>query len=446
MSERVVYLKDIGKYLVRHWKAAIILMLVLGVALNFFAVYKETGSAQGPDAKKDAVIALEEGLSEREIADARTAADGYMLVYDQIMSETGRIKESPLFLLDAAAAFEDRLLYRVRTEESLPQGADDGILLKNYAEVLTGSLVKTLIEEGLSEEEACKIRDLSDVEAEDGFLIVRAFSENEETVVKAGASMKKAVDRAAETIKASGEKTEFVLVSEDCRKGAETSLVKARAKKLEVLQESSGVLPVFSENLSSAAKKYFNALVEYKKGFVERAGAVRKWFYPKWTALGVLGGLFLFLLLFGLVYLFSAKIRNSEEVREGLGIPAVFDISLNGGKKSGAVSAGKGIASMLDRIRYGENGGSVRKVTVITGSEENEFQEKLKTAMTEAGIEADVIEDFHAEENLLKRVSASDGLLFVKRIGKDRFDEMNREIEAVKPSGKPVFGAILLRD
>ncbi|MDO4460277.1 MAG: hypothetical protein Q4C42_09440 [Clostridia bacterium] len=174
--------------------------------------------------------------------------------------------------------------------------------------------------------------------------------------------------------------------------------------------------------------------------------------------LGFIGGVVIVCGVYFLIYIFGRNIRNEDDIREVFGVRVLGTVNAGEKKKLfGFIDRWLGklfykrryvysneeryeMITSGARISMAKNNLSKVFVTGVSADEDSrKFAEKLAETLG-ANSGKSVLDDPVS----LEKMSESDGIVLVERIGESSFDDIRKELELVKENNIKVIGAVVI--
>lgn len=474
MKERVIYLKDLFYYVCRKWRVALVMMLLFAVAFNFYGWYRAKAAAESIDVSaEDTLNALKEGLTERQIMDAEDRARNYCSYYRQYMDLGDYMDHSVYFKLNPSAVPTYEAVYYVE-ETAKPQAAlsdnssgETSDVLYAFASYVGSDEVRDRI--GAAMEMQDRIQYISELylaEVSGNTLKLTVFAEDEAKAKNAGEALKTAIEEKQDSFRdIYGEYTLF-LVSEHSCTAADPRIIEGHSKVTSRNVELESIMQSTGNNLPSAAKKYYEALLDRdsseiiddtSKKSTPRISLLR----PKWILIGLVLGGVLFVLFYAFRYVFSNRIQTAEELEDYYGIPVLSRV--RSGKTGTCIDKAvrrlftrhevlfdpeTGVKTAAEEMLFFSSKERPSLIICSDGArpEEIEFVEALAKALKENGAAVSTFQNIYRSVASVKTLSEADGIVYIRSLRRSMRSALEAELKEAGKVGTKVIGAVALSD
>ena len=163
-------------------------------------------------------------------------------------------------------------------------------------------------------------------------------------------------------------------------------------------------------------------------------------FNVKYIAIGIVGGAFMVILLFAVLYSVSGKLRISEDLRYAFGLSVISEVTDADESKIDVINSEIGLAA---------SNINASKICII-GASKDEAASKLRDAITKgvktkSGIEnCETCNDVINSISDMETMSGSEAVVLVEKKNCSRYENIAKELELCDKYGVKVLGAVVM--
>lgn len=455
----VINFKDLCLNIFLHWRSIIACTLIFAVLLCGCKYVKDSKAAPQSSAAAASLEQLAKGMSAEQLATAKGAVSCKRL-FD---AHSEYIYESPLFKVPFGSVPTVNLVYNVSCGNAFEAASAFSSRIKSeelYSKMKSAAKAEFDVSY-ISDFIYCSVA--SDENAGNNsaaVITVSIHGENKEQCsAMADAAAKFAEDKAAELKKVypdlSVEKVsaEYSVSSSENIRLSQQNAVNLYNNLRSALKESITLL-------DSAENAYYDAAVKNLSSDEPIVIAIGKKpsISKKFAVLGAALGFVLSVFWHFAAYLFSRKVKSTEDIkcRYNLFVFGLLDSDTK--KKKSAVDrfiiklfSGR---SHADPVKSAERGialaaekSGAKKLLVIAGNSISE--EKSVLSLTEdlknSGLNLELAQSPYETADTLDSLASADAVLLVKKIGKSRYEEIYCEEELCRRYGKDLLGIVVLK-
>lgn len=189
--------------------------------------------------------------------------------------------------------------------------------------------------------------------------------------------------------------------------------------------------------MTSAQKSYYNVLVkelsDTDMSETENELSVPGVVQPRWIVIGAVLGIIIGIMAISFSYILSGKLRTATDLERPFGIPVLaceHDPDLN--------SISRGIARLLN-----EKGSQTIYISIVDTQSARNIKLKLAQELKNAGVMVLSPED--EGTTYVGNISKAGAVLFVEQIGKSKYSDIEKHVNACRNYGVPAIGSIVLK-
>ncbi len=487
MDSVKIDLFDMIRRLFHQWKFILIVTLICGLVfegIGYARAYldyrqelqgvKEEEEANQAEEYLNDLEDMEEDLTEREIAEAQSAATAYPGYMAQYEKELLYCQNAIKMQLDPNGVPTYTIHYTISS-------ADPDTQIENLVASVVSDMI---INEETSEEirnavgwntELSYIEELMEVEA-GGIIssddtIMDILNTVNQITVQIQAPNKEACETIAGIIKARIEQSsqqlmdtygefELTLISETYVEEADNTLRSYQDARYSALNTLRNSVNSLTSGMTENQKEYYYTLVSY--GIVEKGeeeefvleeeeaesetvvstpGIIRWRFILLGLAIG-------FVLACGYVllrYLLSNNLRLKDDMEESFHVPILGYFPEN--EKRQRFTKEERLEMICAGIRIAMQKVDMKNV-FITGTagdgESKQIMEQIQEALSDTGAEIFIGKDVVYDPSSLEQMTASDGVVFVERVDRSPYADIQKEVELCQMYHIPVIGSVVI--
>lgn len=470
MEEREISLVDLLAEILLHWRMFIAWMAVGAVLLGAFS-YMRSGNAiqQQQTETKRTEQAPEEWLTEEEIRNA-----AYVATYEKTyLSKEAYLAQSPLMKMDANHIYMGEAIIAVEARDR-QVGCD---IEKVYEEIGGGSALISKIAEEFGIEtagvgEMILLSGLTEgnnipqeAEGTNSFKIVVMDSEKD----RCQAILEEVIVFLEERqldIENILDEHKLVIIDKSFGEVSNTAVAEKQQRVLNDIASMKKTLLDEKDKLSDVELQYYDLLVSDEKA--EEKSAPETASVPgisiKYVILGMAMAVFLYAFILLMSYIFTAKVRSTDNLQELYNIPQlgmipankkhkkIFDfvdkwiLSLrNHNKRQFAPEEALGLASVAIKMSAGKE--SLSEICVVgCGLKERSLDvcEKIKAQLREENIHVNILNNVLYDAQAMGELEKEKGAVLVEGVGSTLYQEITEELEILNRQGIRVLGGILV--
>ena len=470
MEEREISLIDLLVEILLHWRMFIIWMVVGAVLLGAFSYVRSGNAAQQQQVEMEKTEqAPEEWLTEEEIQNA-----SYVAAYERAyLSKEEYFAESPLMKMDANHIFMGEAIIAVEAQdrqvgcdiekvyEGIGQG---GALISEIAEefgIETAGVGETIFLNSLTTENITSQK----AEGTNSFKIVVMDSEEDrcQAILEAAVSFLK--ERQPDIESALGEH-KLVIVDKSFGEVSNTAVAEQQQRVLNDIALMKKTLSDEKEKLSDAERQYYNVLTSGEKTEEEAIPetAPVTGVSIKYVILGMVMAAFLYAFILFMIYIFTAKVRSTDNLQELYNIPQLGMIPAgkdhkktfgfvdkwilalrDHNKRQFTSEEALGLASVAIKMSAGKE--SLSEICLVgCGLKERSLDvcEKIKAQLREENIHVDILNNVLYDVQAMGELEKAKGAVLVEGAGSTLYQEITGELEILNRQGIKVLGGILV--
>lgn len=470
MEEREISLVDLLVEILLHWRMFIVWMAVGAVLLGAFS-YMRSGNAiqQQQTETKKTEQAPEEWLTEEEIRNA-----AYVAAYENTyLSKEAYLAQSPLMKMDANHIYVGEAIIAIEAQdrqvgcdiEKVYEGIGAGsALISKIAEefgIETAGVGEMILLNGLT----AGNNTLQEVEGTNSFRIVVMDSEEDRCQAMLETIVAFLKEKQSNIESALG-KHDFIVVDKSFGVVSNTAIAEKQQKVLNDIASMKKTLSDEKDKLSDVERQYYNLLVSGEKA--EENSVPETAPVPgisiKYVILGMVMAAFLYAFILFMIYIFTAKVRSTDNLQELYNIPQlgmipadkkhkkIFDfvdrwiLSLRNRNKRQFISEeALGLASVAIKMSAGKE--SLSEICLVgCGLKERSLDvcEKIKTQLKEENIHTDILNNVLYDAQAMGELEKAKGAVLVEEAGSTMYQEITGELEILNRQGIKVLGGILV--
>ncbi len=487
MDNVKIDLFDLIRRILRQWKLIVVVALICGLAfegIGYARAYldyrqelqgvKEEEEANQADEYLSDLEEMEEDLTEREISEAQTFAALYPVYMTQYEEELLYCQNAVKMQLDP----NDVLTYTVHYTIS---GTDTDI----QNESLIASAVSDMIKnEETSEEirnalgwdtELSYIEELIEVAAGGAIDIDNTIPDSLNTVnqitVQIQAPGREDCETMAGILKSRIEQLslqfqeiygefEMTLVSESYVQVADNTLRSYQDNRYSALNTLRGAINSLTSGMTDDQKEYYYTLISYNiaengeeeefapEGETEEeetavsAPGIIRW---RFIILGLFLGVVLACGYIFLRYIFSKNLRVKDDLEDAFHIPTLGYIPLKG--KRQRFTREERMEMICAGIRIAVQKADLKSI-YLTGTagdgESEKVMEQMQEALADCGAQVSSGRDVACDPASLEQMTASDGVVFVERVDRSPYADIQKEVGLCQMYNVPVIGSVVI--
>ena len=453
-NELEIDLLDLLKRLLKKWYVLGACAVVLALAAAAFSYVRsgKTQPAPSATAVTSQINTLKSALSEDDALITEAAAEIYkteMAYYHDLLNDA---KTSALMKLNPASAYKESAVFSV-TDASKDSSSDPSESIASPVGVLIDSELRANAEEiakkagTLTSDDILKILI---VKTDSSNTVTVSFYSNDKdeasAVINAAVAIAdKAASKAKETfgydVKLAGTYSTFGFDK------AVSDLQYAYTSNLStVLATAKSV----SSTLTKEQTDYFNYLIAHTDGSPDDVivetntdpTPVKRSVSKKYILLGFLGGGFLAVMYYSLRYIFSSRLRTSDDVNTLFGLSVIGTVN--------KANIEKGIEMLAAELALDINKKNAKSVSIIgssTTDASDSFKAKLGSLIKEkcSGTDIKVIKNVLGLESDMKLLSDSEYAVLVEQTDVSKYEDVASELELCKKYEVNTLGSIVIK-
>ena len=470
MEEREISLVDLLAEILLHWRMFIVWMAVGAVLLGVFS-YVRSGSTiqnQQTEAKKTEQEP-KEWLTEEEVRNAT-----YVAAYENVyLSKEAYLAESPLMKMDANHIFMGEAIVTIEAQnrqagcdiekvyEGIGQG---GALISEIAEefgIETAGVDEMIFLNGLTVGNNMS----QEAEGTNSFKIVVMDSEEDQcqAILEAVIAFLKERQSGIESVL--GEH-KLIIIDKSFGEVSNTVVAEKQQRVLNDIESMKKILSDEKDKLSDVERQYYDFLVggeEAEEKSVPETASVPE-ISMKYVILGMVMAAFLYAFVLFMIYIFTAKVRSTDNLQELYNIPQlgmipadkrhkkIFDfvdkwiLSLrNHNKRQFTTEEALGLASVAIKMSAGKE--ALNEICLVgCGLRERSLDvcEKVKTQLEEENIHVNILNNVLYDAQAMGELEKEKGAVLVESAGSTLYQEIIGELEILNRQGIKVLGGILV--
>ncbi len=490
MSNSKIDLFDLIKRILHQWKFILVVMLVCGLVFECFGYARaymdyrrEADSANQEDKPSDQYVQVleneEAGLTEREISEVQVAADAYPLYMRQYQEDLLYCQNAVKMQLDANSVPTYTMHYAIT-------GADvDNQVIDHIASTM---------EEWVVNEETCEeiretlgwdvalsyIEDLIEIKTEEdtdeSVTIVVDSDTGDHVTVQIQSPTKDECQSMAEIVKnhISQETTnlqdrygsfELDLLTETYAEKVDYDLRSFQEGRYTALNNLRGSISGLPSSMTDDQKDYYYDLIAYHAALEsekealageedaeeeiaeEDAAAIAKPGIIRWRfiILGLLLGLILACGYILLRYLLASHLRVKEDMEDTYHVPMLgyFPVSekrqrFTKEERIEMICAGIRVAAQKDDMK------SIYLTGTAGDGESEQIIEQIQASLADSDVQISSGRDVACDPASLEQMTASDGVVFVERVDRSPYADIQKEVELCQTYNIPVIGSVVI--
>lgn len=435
-DEKSISLLDLMFYVLRQWKKMVIVAVIAAVVMVAVGAFK---SYRLYESLKNTPETVPVQITEEEIQDYNDKQQSIAVFEDSVKAYQTYLDESMLCKLDPNGFYEGTLNYIVALEseeefvsarticemeildaESLAQVAK--ALGKDAAESKINEVIGMSVEKMAAEDEMImRVRITARHNTEKGC----------QKMLDALSKVVEAVDLSSirSTVEPMEKLSERILFTSD------TYLIDVKQNVLNAKNNAVNNLNSVKSSITENQKQY-QAWLETEKEETQEVtfDLSINW---KYVIVAAFVGAFCVAGLYGVIYLFSGRIHNKEELESYLRVP-VFDMALDSGKGN--------TPEMLAVLLAGHLSALGLKKVYLSGSLGNgqaQVMNTLKELLENRGFSAEVGESIVTDAASLQKATDCGCMVFVEKCNESMEKDLQEELSKAMFCGIRVLGVIL---
>ncbi len=500
---------DLCHYLLRKWRTCLIFMLVGMVAFGAVGAVKSSGSGSGSGESGSSSIAGQAmSLTESEIEDVNEAVELYFEYLNLYTARQNYVKDSVRMNVDPnnVSVITEVFLIRDYMRENNIYVSDineaDNIV-ELYKRVISSSEVLDEVQKALGWSVGNRlVRELFSL-TKNGLdvMVLTVYGPDEDTCRTISGILEKAItDRERDIQRIQDHKLE--ILNTTYSQEYVSSFADAQKTQADALSAIEKSMNAVAGTMADSQSALYTALVgELRKPQYETVGgqvdlrtisdkiaaleageevaendvsasgagaSVGRMINKKYILIGALAGIFLMLLIYSIIYIFTPSLKTGKE------ISGVFRLSLLGGlagdKKAGLFSGvdrfvddifagnrprfseSETLDMICSAIFIGASKESAGKIFVTGTTADATAASYMNRIVEEAGRnkgqdKGPVLETGRSplfDPRSLENLSASDAVVFVEKIGTSRYEDMAKLIELCQNYNIKILGAVVV--
>lgn len=486
-----VDLKDLLMRILLGWRRIIVWMLVGAIFLGSIGVLrsyqqKKAESMANSDGTEAKLASLKESLSKRECIDVEDTLDVYLGLWGNYKNLLDYQENSLKMQLDPAQVIRTTIWYRVDNHFQVEYpvvNAENNIsdIVFSYSLAISDiAFYKDVLALLDLETTADYIRELVQIDSEmndreTGIFSVSVLSSEPEIGEAILDAVTKKIKEQTPKLQLLYGGFEIMELERQVNRGLDQKLLREQMDQEETLSIAANLYRNLSSYMTPAQKSYYEALIEAEVEEMESEGDSElesvvtegpktELFQVKYILLGAALGAFLACAWELFRYLFSRRLRVTEDLERGYRIPVlgVFSENANGKKR-----AFEGVDRWLRSLFYREYSSTDQvmalvisqiktsadrlglKALYITGTGSSEENDKVRDTLChmlqKEGIEVSQGASVVRDSQSLERMIGTDGVVFVEEIGESRYDDLKEEAVFCQRYRIPVLGCVVLQ-
>ena len=454
-NELEIDLIDLLKRLLRKWYVLGACAVALAIVAAAFS-YIKSGNAQ-PVASASAVTSeintLKSALSEEDAATTETAAELYKTEISYYHNLLDAAKTSALMNLDPSNVYKAFAVYSV-TGASSEEASSSGGIAPAVMVLAQSELKSTANAEAIAGKVGSltekDVRDVLIVAADSPNTVTVSFYSNDKDLASAGldaaaAMMDKVVTKAKDTLG-----FDVKLVDKYSAFGYDSTITDKQYAYTISCNTVLNTARSVGATLTKEQTDYYNYLIAHTDGSPENVvvdepsepAPVRRSVSEKYILLGFLGGGFLAVMYYSLRYIFSSRLRTSDDVSTLFGLSVIGTVNRSNVEKGIDILAAE---LALDISKKNANSVSIigASATDAANTFKNKFEALLKDKCGASDIK--VIKDVLGSEDDMKILSDSEYAILVEQTDVSKYEDIASELELCKKYGVSTLGSLVIK-
>ncbi len=487
MDNVKIDLFDLIRRLLHQWKFILIVTLICGLVfegIGYARAYldyrqelrgvKEEEEANLADEYLSDLEDMEEDLTEREIAEAQSAAAAYPSYISQYEKELLYCQNAVKMQLDSDNVSTYTLHYMITSSDTDTQ-------IEN---LVTSVISDMIINDETSEEirialgwddELSYIEELIEVETggivSENDTVLGMLTTMNQITIQIQAPQEEDCRTMADIIKtritqgtAGLQETygefEILLLNESYAVKSDNDLRSYQDNRYSALNTLRGAVNSLTSGMTDDQKEYYYTLVSY--GIVENgeedefaleeeeeesetavsAPGIIRW---RFIILGLFLGVVLACGYILLRYIFSKNLRVKDDLEDAFHIPTLGYIPLKG--KRQRFTREERMEMICAGIRIAVQKADLKNIyfTGTAGDGESEkVMEQMQEALADCGAQVSSGRDVACDPASLEQMTASDGVVFVERVDRSPYADIQKEVELCQMYNVPVIGSVVI--
>ncbi len=495
MGNAKIDLIDLIRRILHQWKLIVIVALVCGIifeGIGYARAYLDyRQELQGAEAKEQEeehladqylgdLEGMEKDLTEREITEAQTFATMYPVYLAQYEEELRYCQNAVKMQLDANQVPTYMLHYTTSEFDTDSQMASRIVLV--LSDIIQSEAVCQEIRTALGwDTEIGYIEDLIDVETE-GTLsseddsVLNILNSESQVTIKIQAPSKEECETIAGVIKTYIDQNslelqdiygefEMTLFSETYVEQADNTLRSYQDGRYSALNTLRGAINSLTAGMTEDQKEYYYTLVSYnlaengeeepvpeeeetaEEESAEEENVVSPPEIIRWRfiILGLILGIILACGYIFIRYILAKNLRVKEDLEDTYHVPMLGYLPPDG--KRQRFTREERMEMICAGIRVAIQKAGLKSV-YLTGTagdgESDQIMEQIEAALADSGAQISSGRDVSCDPASLEQMTASDGVVFVERIDRSPYADIQKEVELCQMYNVPVIGSVVI--
>ena len=454
-NELEIDLIDLLKRLLRKWYVLGACAVALAIVAAAFS-YIKSGKAQpveSASAVTSEISTLKSALSEEDAATTEAAAELYKTEISYYHNLLDAAKTSALMNLDPSNVYKAFAVYSV-TGASSEEASSSGSIAPAVMVLAQSELKSTANAEAIAGKVGSltekDVRDVLIVAADSPNTVTVSFYSNDKDNASAGldaaaAVMDKVVTKAKDTLG-----FDVKLVGKYSAFGYDSTITDKQYAYTTSCNTVLNTARSVGATLTKEQTDYYNYLIAHTDGSPENVvidepsepAPVRRSVSKKYILLGFLGGGFLAVMYYSLRYIFSSRLRTSDDVSTLFGLSVIGTVIRS--------NVEKGIDILAAELALDISKKNAKSVSIIGASATdaaNTFKNKLEALLKDKCDASDikVIKDVLGSEGDMKILSDSENAILVEQTDVSKYEDIASELELCKKYGVSTLGSLVIK-
>lgn len=471
MEEREISLIDLLVEILLHWRMFIVWMVIGAVLLGAFSYVRSGSTIQQQQVEmKKTEQAPEEWLTDEEIRNA-----SYVAAYEKAyLSKEKYLAESPLMEMDANHINMGEVTIVIEAQDRQDscdiEKAYEGIvqgsaLISEIAEefdIKTAGIGEMILLNGLTAESnaARKPEDTNSFR----IVVMDSGEERCQTVLEAVINFLE--ERQSDVERALGEH-EFIVVNKSFGIVSNMAVADRQQKVLNEIATMKKTLSDEKEKLTDVERQYYDLLISGEE-IEENSSVPETISVPgisiKYVILGMIMAAFLYAFVLFMIYIFTAKVRSTDNLQELYNIPQLGIIPADKNNKKIFGFVDKWILSLRNHnrrqftseealnlvavaIKMAAGKETLNEICLVgcgLKRQSLDICEKIVTQLKEENIHINILNNVLYDAQAMRELEKEKGAVLVESVGSTLYQEITGELEILNRQGIKVFGGILI--